>query len=55
MASLFRASAQTDWSDREYVLQKVKKNGGYLQFASEDLKMDREFVLEAVKNNGFAL
>ncbi len=41
--------------DREIVFQAVKKNGGYLKYASEEFKNDREIVLEAVKGNGDAL
>ena len=31
------------------------KNGGILQYASEELRADREIVLAAVQDNGWAL
>jgi len=37
------------WSNREFVLSLVEKNGSALQYANEVLRSDREFVLEAVK------
>ena len=40
----------TDWNDKEEVLTAVRKNGGALQFASEELRADREIVLAAVQN-----
>ena len=43
------------WSDKDFVLEAVKKKGLALQFAHESLKKDKSIVLEAVKQNGFAL
>ena len=37
------------------IIKKVKRNGHYLQYASEELKNNKEVVLEAVKQNGNAL
>jgi len=37
------------WSNREFVLSLVERNGLALQYAYEVLRSDREFVLEAVK------
>ena len=42
-------------TDKQEILEIVKKNGLYLQFASPDLQADKEVVLEAVKQNGLAL
>lgn len=41
-------------SDREYVLNSVKKNGLSIQFASSKLKKDKFIILEAVKNSALA-
>ena len=40
---------------RALVLQRVKMDGRFLQYFSEDLQNDREIVLEAVKNHWRAL
>jgi len=42
------------WSDREFVLAVVAKNGSALEFAA-DLKSDRDVVLAAVTQSGSAL
>jgi hypothetical protein len=39
-------------SNREEVLEAVRKNGTMLQYAADSLKADREVVLEAVKSWG---
>ena len=44
-----------NWSDGEFVLEKVTKNGLVLRSASEDLKNNKEIVLAAVRENGIAL
>ena len=44
-----------NWSDKEYVLDRVKNDGRALQYASEDLRADKEIVLVAVENDGDAL
>ena len=41
--------------DREIVLTAVSKNGGALQYATEEMKGDREIVMAAVSKNGDAL
>lgn len=41
-------------SSRDEVLELVKKCGGILQYASNELKNDREVVMAAVKDIGFA-
>ncbi len=41
-------------SDKDYVLNSVKKDGLTIQFASAKLKKDKNIILEAVKNNGLA-
>jgi hypothetical protein len=42
-------------SDKEFILEAVKKNDQALLYAHEDLKNDKKFILEAVRQNGFAL
>ena len=44
-----------DWNHKATVLQRVKKNGSALYYASKRLKDDREVVLAAVKKNVVAL
>jgi hypothetical protein len=44
-----------DWSNREFVLAELKKNGKSLEYAHDDFKNDREIVLVAVKRHGYAL
>ena len=48
-----------NWNDKEFVLERVKRDGWDLnwdlKYASEELRNDKEVVLEAVKQNGFAL
>ena len=39
-----------DYSNRDFVLEQVKKDGKLLDLASEELKDDREIVFEAVKD-----
>ena len=43
------------WSDKEVVLEAVKKTGYMLVFASTALRKDKEVVLAAVKKTGHAL
>lgn len=43
------------YSDRDFMLQAVKRNGLSLQYASDELRSDRELVLEAVKRSAQAL
>ena len=43
------------WNDRGRVLEAVKQDGRFLQYASAQLRSDREVVLEAVKQHGLAL
>jgi len=38
-----------DWTNKKYVLSKVKREGEDLEFASDELKNDREVVLAAVQ------
>ena len=40
---------------REFVLAVVKQNGGWLKYASLELRADREIVLTAVTESGWAL
>jgi len=44
-----------NWNDKSFVLEKVKRNGLALKYASEKLKNDKEVVLEAVRQYGGAL
>ena len=49
-----------DWSaaqknDRDFMLERVLKNGLHLEHASETLRADREIVSEAVKQNGLSI
>ena len=44
-----------DWSNFDFVLNKVKQDGIVLEFASERLKDNEEIVKEAVKQYGLAL
>ena len=37
------------------MIEAVRRNGGALWFAAEELKRDREVVIEAVRQNGDAL
>jgi len=50
-----RVICNDNWANKEFVLNKVKKNGCALEYASEELRNDKEIVLEAVKQNGKAL
>lgn len=43
---------EENWNDKEFVLDRVKKDGFELKYASEELKNDKEVVLEAVKAIG---
>jgi len=38
-----------NWSDKEYVLDRVKNDGRALQYASEELRANKEIVLAAIK------
>ena len=42
-------------TDRELVLEAVKRNGSALKYASDTLNADPEVMLEAVRNDGNAL
>jgi len=44
-----------EWSDKAFVLSRVKKWGWSLQYASDDLKNCEEVVMAAVKSDGWAL
>ena len=44
-----------DWTNRDFVLKKVAKNGYALRYASDELRNDREVVLAAVKQHSCAL
>jgi hypothetical protein len=45
-----------NWSDKEFVLKKIKNEGGMtLEFVSLELRNDREVVMKAVKQYGWAL
>jgi len=48
-------SKEENWSDKEYVLERVKNDGMALQYASEGLRDDRDVVMKAIENNGTAL
>jgi len=44
-----------NWRSREFVMRKVKQDGGALRYAAAELKADRDVVMEAVKKYGGAL
>jgi hypothetical protein len=44
-----------DWSNKEFVLEAVTRNGWDLEYAHNDLKKDREIVLAAVTRYGLVL
>lgn len=52
---LSHETIQEDWSDYNFVMQRVKEDGNYLQHASAELRDNREVVMEAVKQNALAL
>ncbi|MFR8104533.1 MAG: DUF4116 domain-containing protein [Clostridia bacterium] len=37
--------------DREFIMEAVKENGVWLEWASERLRDDKEVVLEAISND----
>ncbi len=43
------------WSEKDFVIKVMKKNGWALEYASPELQADKEVVLAAVKQNGYAL
>merc|ERR1712107_203849 len=43
------------WGDREWVLQRLLRDGCDLRHANEDLRNDREIVYTAVRTSGSAL
>ena len=40
-----------NWNDKKFVLERVKRNGLALEFASEELTNDLEVVIEAIKQD----
>jgi hypothetical protein len=44
-----------DWSNKEFVLAAVRRNGYALQYAHNDLKKDKEIVLASVTEYGYSL
>ena len=42
-----------NWNNKKFVLDHIKRDPKYLQYASEDLKNDKEIIFEAVKFNGY--
>ena len=41
-----------EWSDKEYILKSIKKNGMDLSRAVEKVRSDKEIVIEACKQYG---
>lgn len=46
---------EVNWSNREFVLREVSKDGTALRYASEELRADRDIVLQAINSNPAAL
>ena len=38
-------------NDKEYIMEAVKENGKFLEYASEELKNDKEIVMQALNND----
>ena len=47
--------SKSQWKDKDFVLEQVKKNGLAFYYASKEFKNDKEIVLAAVKKNGDAI
>jgi len=43
------------WSDKDFVLEAVKKQGSSIDYADASLKNDKEIVISAIKQDSFAI
>ena len=54
-SQILEEAKQTLTSNKQFVLETVRRDGRALQFACEDLRRDKEVVMEAVRQHGRAL
>jgi hypothetical protein len=47
-------STDGKYNDKEYMIQKVKKDGNFLKYGSLEIRNDKEIVLEAMKHHIYA-
>ena len=43
------------WSDKDFVLKAVKKQGAAIDYADPGLKNNKEIVISAIKQDSFAI